>query len=165
MSPSAENSDRSNLMAFPTFDPNYIMVNIITLIDLIHFSLIYYYYFFSQRHAAFDPSILLYGIRGEYERKFQQYQQLWRQKWEELDQLNKDLHRKHSEHLQKEIDCLENQYFRDHYIHMEKPCRVHEQSVIDCYGKNYGQPLLCRREVEKFSNCVETNRLKLLKEK
>ncbi|KAH7644709.1 hypothetical protein HUG17_0247 [Dermatophagoides farinae] len=142
MSPSAENSDRSNLMAFPTFDPNYIM-----------------------RHAAFDPSILLYGIRGEYERKFQQYQQLWRQKWEELDQLNKDLHRKHSEHLQKEIDCLENQYFRDHYIHMEKPCRVHEQSVIDCYGKNYGQPLLCRREVEKFSNCVETNRLKLLKEK
>lgn len=118
-----------------------------------------------QRHAAFDPSILLYGIRGEYERKFQQYQQLWRQKWEELDRLNKDLHQKHSEHLRDEINHMENRYFRQHYLHMERPCNDYEQSVINCYSKNPGQPLLCRREVEKFSNCIDMNRLKLLMEK
>ena len=115
-----------------------------------------------QRHAAFDPSILLYGIRGEYERKFQQYQQLWRQKWEELDRLNKELHRKHGENLGQEIERMEKKYFREHYDHMEKPCNDSEQSVINCYGKNPGQPLLCRREVEKFSKCIDMNRLKLL---
>ncbi|XP_027195194.1 uncharacterized protein LOC113789806 [Dermatophagoides pteronyssinus] len=137
MSQSADNSEGS--LAFSTFDPNYIM-----------------------RHAAFDPSILLYGIRGEYERKFQQYQQLWRQKWEELDRLNKELHRKHGENLGQEIERMEKKYFREHYDHMEKPCNDSEQSVINCYGKNPGQPLLCRREVEKFSKCIDMNRLKLL---
>lgn len=117
-----------------------------------------------KRQAAFDPAILLYGIRGEYEHKFKQYQMLWKQKWSELDRLNRELHQESSKKFADEIDRVSSKYLFENKFSFESPCQTQEAELLDCYRANANRTLVCRNCLRKFSNCIESNRLKMLQQ-
>lgn len=45
------------------------------------------------------------------------------------------------------------------------PCQDFKAKVIECYKKHSNESLMCAREVADFSNCINSNRLKILAER
>lgn len=115
-----------------------------------------------QKHAQFDSGAHLFALRGEYERKLQQYQQVWRSRFEELDHLNEQLFKLNSDKFAKEVSRVDERFFKNHQTY-EVPCKSSESRIINCYTLNAKKPLLCADEVKKFSECVEKTRLQVLK--
>lgn len=111
-----------------------------------------------------DPIIMVYGIHGEYERKFLQCQQFWRQKWNELESINRDLNRTTSAKFKIELDRFEQSYKLLHQFEQEQPCKNIESDLIKCYESCHNQTLRCSEHVRKFAQCIDLYRIKLLKQ-
>ena len=103
----------------------------------------------------------MFALRGEYERKLQYYQQVWRARFEELDRLNSQLFKLNSEKFANEVSRVDERYFKNHSTY-EVPCKESELTVIQCYNANLKRPLLCSDEVKQFASCVEKTRLENL---
>jgi len=115
-----------------------------------------------QKHAQFDASANLYALRGEYEHKLQQYQQVWRARFGELEKLNEQLFKLNSEKFAKDVSRVNEHYFKGHATY-EVPCKSSEASVIQCLSANEKKPLLCSEEVKQFSACIDKTRIDILK--
>lgn len=102
---------------------------------------------------------MVYGIHGEYEKKFLQCQQFWRQKWIELERINRNLNKTSSTKLENELDRL-GKLTKD----VQKPCENIELDLINCYEINRKKTLLCSDQAKKFAQCIELYRWKLLKQ-
>lgn len=102
------------------------------------------------------------GIRGEYERKFHLYQSFSQAKFDELNNLNKEMHKRCGELLSKEVAKVDELYFKKTSSY-ESPCVKQEEKIVECYRNNPKKPLLCSSEVKKFAECIEKARLNTLK--
>lgn len=137
---SSKNVDPSENLTLPkTMNPEYVAKNI-----------------------SYDSSINLYGSRGQYEHKLQQYQQAWRERWEQLNELNTKILEDTKERLDNKLDQVEKKYFPRDYCKEMRPCVDKEAAVIRCYKQNPGQPLNCCEETKMFKECLNKERLDCL---
>jgi len=116
------------------------------------------------KHAHFDSSANLYALRGEYERKLQQYQQIWRSRFDELEGLNEQLFKLNSEKFAKDVSRVDERYFKNSAnVFFDGPCKSEESAVIQCLNSSGKKPLLCSEEVKQFSACIDKSRIDVLK--
>lgn len=101
------------------------------------------------------------GLRGEYERKFHIYQVLSQAKFDELNSLNKEMHKKYGELLAKEVKKVDELYFKKPNVY-ESPCGAQELMILECYKNNPKQTLRCSGHVKEFAACIDRARLSVL---
>ena len=125
-------------------------------------------------NPGFDPNFLLLELRGEYERKLQHYQMMWRKNLEEMDRLNKDLIHKNRQLMATEVKRIDDIVLKKHFDGTvldkkdgprEQPCKEVEEKLIRCYEINGKKSLLCSQYVREFSHCINEARLKMLLQK
>lgn len=122
--------------------------------------------------AAFDPNYLLLELRGEYESKLQQYQNMWRQNLEKMDRLNKDLLKKNNEMFSNEVKRIDASLLQKHFDLpgqkdgiREQPCKETEDKLLRCYQVNGKKTLHCSKLVQDFVTCIDQTRMDMLKQK
>ncbi|XP_058442831.1 MICOS complex subunit MIC19 [Malaya genurostris] len=112
-----------------------------------------------------EPSLTSLQIRREKEQELRANDIYWAKRLQNLEA-----------NLQKSNQILEKEY-NDAIINVKKrfenvsashqipPCQELKAKVIECYQKNQLETLNCSADVKAFTDCVNLNRIQLLREK
>ncbi|RZF44025.1 hypothetical protein LSTR_LSTR007297 [Laodelphax striatellus] len=100
-------------------------------------------------------------IRAQYEEVIKQNNQYWENKVKSLMENHFKIDDIYDSEYKKALKDVEENFPRSPIKNPTVPCQDKKQVVLECYQKNKGQPLLCAREVQDFSNCMCNTRVKL----
>lgn len=94
--------------------------------------------------------------------ELERLEKLYAERLKRLENLNSQLHTESKENFSQAVKEVEQKFLTQTFSPI---CQDKQQSVLDCYRKNPGKPILCSSEVKNFLSCVNDTRQRVLTKK
>lgn len=95
------------------------------------------------------------ALRDEYECKLKKAHQTWKDRYADLEELNKRLLKQNGKKLAAAVNDVEMRHTK-HSTSGKMPCKDIETNLLQCYTDNPKATLLCSDLVKAFADCVKS---------
>lgn len=112
-----------------------------------------------------EPSMTSLQIRQQKEAEIRNNDAYWERRIAKLQESNSRVARKLEEEYEAAIRDVNNSFPKPSSETGIPPCQDAKSNVINCYKKNPNHSLLCAKEVQAFTACVDIKRMNIIANK